>query len=459
MRRFFKYAFLFTVGFCYGQSPVGFLDNYSGIQAISFNPAAIADNFYKVDVNILSGNFTLGSNVTSVDAFKIIGDISLKEDKLQDYDVYTTKNNYSKNSDYYGNSNVLGPSIMYQIDRENTIGFTTGIRLNASGYNLNTQLYELLRNNKFLDDTSEIDKIKDEKITGSGHVFSWAEVGFSYARVIRHTSRDILKVGATLKLLKGINSYSLHLNDFVSDFNLDKNNSENSTIDIDGSVFVSNSLSGKNYGQGLDIGFIYEKRNRTLARSLSDKKGIYYAKSPYSYKLSASITDIGVINYNRVEESINTVDLSLPDDFFDIDDYTNLANSINETKKRYILPTTAHLNLDYNISKNWFVNTNVDLFLLSTKKINQLKSVSNLTISPRYESLKFSAFLPISINRLGIFNAGLGFRTGYFFVGSSSLFNNLSKSSREGNFYMGAKIPILDKKTYQEFKNTFRHHR
>lgn len=454
-----KYLFILLItSVSFGQSSIGFIDNYSGINSVSFNPANIADSFHKFDIHLFSTDLNVGNTVTSVNPFPIIGDISLKENKFKEATDYFGKEDFSTNSSVYGNATFLGPSFMWSLDRSTAVGFTSAVRTNGSVLNYNTKLYDLLNHNKYLDHISELKKLETDQFKGKGNVFSWAEVGFSYAKVLKHTSTEIFKVGGSLKFLKGFNSFSASLENIDASFDLDLVNPIESDINLKGTVDITNSVEGTNYGQGLDIGFVYEKRTKTLPYALKDNKGVYYAKAPYAYKLSVSITDIGFLSFNNVKHYSNVINYDFPKDDLETEEFFRLNGFTHTSKQTYVLPTTAHLNFDYHLHKNWFVNSNLDLYLLSNKNINNLKTISTFTISPRYESKNISAFLPFSVNRFGVFKGGLGFRTGYFFLGSSSFFTNLTNFSKEGNLYVGIKMPIYNKKRIKEFKRSFKNY-
>ncbi len=441
-----------------GQNAIGFIDNYAGIQNISFNPANIADSFYKIDINIFSSNLNIGNDATSFNPFKIIEDIDFKVNKFKNVDDYLKSSNFSKNSNYYVNATVLGPSILWNINRKSTFAISTVVRASGSVYNIDSNTYDKASSDFYLNNPLELLNVDFNSIEGSGSIYSWAEVGFTYASIFKQNARETFKYGISLKFLRGLQTYSFSLDDIDSNTNIGSLEDLDITAEISGTVNINSSTKGTNYGQAIDFGFVYEKRNRTLAVNLKDREGVYYSKAPYQYKLSASITDLGFLTFNNVINQTNSFNLNFPFDSFKIEDYLDINNFGESKKETFLLPTTAHLNVDYNLSLHWFVNTNIDLFLLSRKNTNQIQSVSNLTISPRFESQYFSAFMPMSINRFGIFKAGLGFRTSYFFIGSSSFITNLTNLSKEADVFLGFKIPIFNKKVVKEFKDRFKYH-
>ncbi len=463
------YFFMFFIGICnYAQTNSVFTENFSGVESVQYNPANIADSFYKVDVHAISINGNLGNTFATVKPFEVLSDFKFKALKevsntsnflensgLQQYENYISNEKFTDNSSVYGNASILGPSVMWMLNRNNSIAFTTALKLNGSGGNLNTKLYNFLEDNDFIENVQTLDDLGNKQIQGFGHAFAWGEIGLSYATILKQSATAILKVGGSLKLMKGIHAYSFSFDDFESQFNLNLENPEASKIGINGLVNVTNSVAGTNFGQGLDIGFVYEKRTKTLPYLLKDSDGLYYGKSPYQYKISGSITDIGTLNFNKIQISKNTVNVNLPDQVFDINNFTDVSNVTSTEKVSYSLPTTAHLNFDYHLKNHhWFLNANLDWFLRSKTAIKQLKTITTFSVTPRYESAKFSAFLPFSINENGLFTSGVGVRTKYVSLGSTTFFTNFTNISREANVYVSVRIPIKNKKVKKEFKRS-----
>ncbi|NIJ43851.1 hypothetical protein FHR24_000290 [Wenyingzhuangia heitensis] len=477
LKKIYPLVFFISL-YSYAQTSVNFTDNFSGIESVLYNPANIADSFYKVDINILSSSTTTGNTYSTVkpltilkdnkfglndlDVFKKISsldatiDTIFKISKLKDLDSYVSKKEFSEDSNFYGNSTILGPSFLWTVNNYNTVGFTTAIRFNGYAYNFNSELYNQFTEKTYLNNPKKLLDNNFGNLTGYGQAFAWYEVGFTYAGVPIHTPTEFFKVGVSLKFLRGIKTYSFLLNDFTSNFSLNEDVPEDSVLDFNGSVSVSSSDTGANYGQGLDIGIVYEKRNKTLPINNIDKHGnIYYSKAPYSFKISASITDIGFISFNNIKTQTNNVDLNLANSNFAISDYLSIGSNKNQ-KETYLLPTTGHLNFDYNLNNHWYLNTNLDVYLFSKDRINAMKTVSNISFTPRYESQHISAFLPLSINNFGIYKAGFGIKTGLFYAGSSSVLTNLTNLSKEGDFFIGLKIPIYNSKVVSEYKKGIR---
>ncbi|MDO3694012.1 DUF5723 family protein [Wenyingzhuangia sp. chi5] len=487
-----KNKFLFILVLLYrvtfSQSSIGFIDNYSGVESVVYNPANILDTRYKYDINIISLSGSIGNQYLSVNPFQIIKDLNfgLNDIKptysafkynreltssfgIKHIDNYTISSESSSNRNAYGNFTALGPSFLWTINKYNAVAFTTAIKSYGHAFKLNTLLYNNVTNKAFentsFNSEDDLQNFKDNlEITPRNYsqAFLWAETGFSYAGIVKHTANDFLKLGVSFKFLRGIRTGAIYSNDLNLDFQFNENKPKESRLDFKGNVTNLYALKGANFGMGLDVGFVYEKRNKTFPINLRDKSGnIYFSKAPYSYKIGVSITDVGFLNYNNVftnkdNPNLINVDLTSPSYNFNIENYLTIT-TLESEKQTYLLPTTGRFNFDYNINDKWYINTNFDVYMLSSTNVKQIKYISNFVVSPRYETIHFSAFLPVSINKFGIFKAGIGIRTGYFFAGSSSIITNLSNYSKEGDFFIGFKIPIYNKRVIKEYKNSLNH--
>lgn len=474
----------FAFELLFSQSSIGFIDNYSGIQAVSYNPANILDTQYKFDFNIITTSIHADNNNYSAYPFKVLGDlkfglkdiipnyINYKETTLpnstyglQNPSKYIYRNITSNRNNFYASGSLLGPSFLWSINHNNAIAVTTSLRFSSQALNINTKLIsDVAIDKKKLDlstaTLSEAIKFVDDfdlEYDHSSEGFYWAELGVSYAGVIKSSPRDFLKLGGTLKFLRGIRTAGVSVKDLDLNLNYNPTNPTQSSLDFSGNVVTSFSENGTNFGMGLDLGMVYERRDKNLPVNLIDSRGnVYYSKSSYTYKLGFSIIDFGYLNYDKVVSNRNIpnnfiINLASSNYTLDIENYFSISKAV-KTKETYLLPTTARFNFDYNINTKWYLNANYEFYMLGSTSRNRIHYISNFVISPRYETEKLSIFMPFSLNEFGVFKSGIGIRTGYFFLGSSSLFTNLSSYSKSGDLFLGLKIPFLDKKVVKEYK-------
>jgi len=450
--------FLFFSITSYSQYNIGFLDNYSGITSLFSNPANIADNYLNTDTNILSVSLNIGNNVIPFSPYKLFRknefDYSNGNGTLNEYfDTF----DFTEKSNGYINLNIQGPSYFKQINRLSSFAIFTNIRNNFYIYNLDSTFYKKLLTGFYLDNPISTD-INLSNILGKGNLVSWTELGFSYAKVLYHKKNKLLKVGGSFKFLFGLQSFTFNaknINVSINDNLLDQILNEEELIDdvLQANINLDYEFSkvGFNYGNSIDFGFVYEKRINTLPKFSIDDFGLYYIPSPYNYKISASITDLGFLNFKNINSNNFEAFYNFPDDF-------NQNTIENQTSKTFATPLTSHFNFDYRIYKNFLVNGNFDFYMLPRKSNYTINNISSLTVSPRYESYNFSFFMPIAINEYGIFKSGIGFRTPYFFLNSSTFISNFTKKSKAFEVSFGVKIPIKNKRKFIEFKRSLKHH-
>jgi hypothetical protein len=92
---------------------------------------------------------------------------------------------------------------------------------------------------------------------------------------------------------------------------------------------------------------------------------------------------------------------------------------------------------DYNVSGNWYVTGYLQQKLKNDDSNGQV-AVQNLgTITPRYSTELFEAYLPLSINEVSGFTAGIGFRFGGFFIGSGSVLSAAVSDTNQADAYVG----------------------
>ncbi|WBX73816.1 DUF5723 family protein [Tenacibaculum pacificus] len=448
------------------QSYVGFhSDNYNGVHSVIFNPANIVDSRFKTDINMVSASSFVGNDYFAVD-FGKIGSNNFDEDK------HTVKSP-TNNNNLFANVDVMGPSFMFNINKNNSIAIFTRARSVVNIAEVNGELFDELSN--------DFDQNKDFNINEgdfSGNAHAWAEVGISYAKVLLNNEQHFLKGGLSLKYLQGLGFYSAQGNNVNFDYDLDgtvlPNGQTTGSIDSKGSVSYSRSsnliddsadfeiVDGAT-SFGADFGFVYEWRPDYKSYKTSNKSGKSFNfkdKNKYKLKVSLSVTDIGGISYKASENNnYNLLGFNINEDTFNSYDdleavleniYTE-SNTIEDI--RISLPTALHTAVDYNINNKFYVNLNYDASLRKvTENANSI--TSSLTLTPRFESKWFSFYSPIGINKYSSFSMGAGLRAGPLFVGSGSVLSNLiSKESKAADVYIGLKIPIYQGKLKDKDKD------
>ena len=117
------------------------------------------------------------------------------------------------------------------------------------------------------------------------------------------------------------------------------------------------------------------------------------------------------------------------------------ADSRATTEKiKVSLPTTLNLSVDYRIAQPFFVNLSTRFNLTNKSNAYTAAYANEVSLTPRVESEFLGAYLPISYNQISKTNIGLALRLGPFVVGSNTILGNLTKSSKEFNFFFGVRF-------------------
>ncbi|MBO9730041.1 MAG: hypothetical protein J7623_15495 [Chitinophaga sp.] len=411
--------------------------NHAGIYGVLSNPASAAGYRYKWDVNIVGVDVNAGNTYASIPKSVLFS----MPDTLRRNRDYFLDEGANRKQNGWGMAEVMLPSVLYAIDEKQSVSFVWRMRSSGNAGNVTTPIANFFGvdypNTGYRNVNLSIPQ------TGvSAHI--WHELGLSYARVLKETYTGRWKAGVTLKLLSGVAAGYASAKDVA--FRLNNNQDAtissgtlrygyNKELDHWESPAQSNLKLFENAGVGADIGVIYEYR--------PDNGGFGSYENTdaddYKFRIGVSITDIGKIKYTK--GSINT-DLSLVKDHIVPKDIEYRKNeSLQQYARRLnkyftplpgdstfnmTLPTALNLMGDYNIDGRFFVSTQVVIALTAGQTdISKTYALTQLNITPRYETQIFGAYLPMSINHNGQADIGAAFRVGPLLLGSSTLFTNL----------------------------------
>lgn len=430
-------CFLGSIFYANSQSYFGFRDdNYAGIQSVLFNPSAVVDSKYKADVTISSVSATGQNDLYGVNFAEVLdGNYSLQTD--------AEKNIKSNNRGNF-NFDILGPSVMLNINPVHSVALFTRVRSITNVVDVNGQLVDEVN--------KDIDASNSFAISGGSPnavTNSWAEIGASYGTILLDDDEHFIKGGLTVKyLMAGTNGY-INGNNLSVAFNRNDVNPALSEYYSTGTLKTAASydyqngnnpkFDGASAGVGLDLGFTYEYR--TNCHTCIGNR--------YKFKAAASVTDIGKLNYKNMVE--NTYDITGRVTQDDIDSADNIfdffdANYIKTSSIKGVqanLPTALHTNFDWNIDNKFYLNLSGDFGLINAKKINGTAIANSVSFTPRYETRQFSFYIPVTWMEYSGTQVGTGFRAGPLFIGSGSLISNLfSNNSKACNLYVGLKLPI-----------------
>ncbi len=428
------------------QSYTGFLsDNYNGVHGIITNPANIADSRLKLDINLIGISAFFGNDYIG---FKL-------KDAFADYsDVFDEAETFpSPNNSLAWNIDVLGPSVMFGINEKSSVAFFTRGR---GFFNLNDVDGSLIEKEGGFEESQDF-SINEGLISGSANV--WAEIGVTYARVLLNNNQHFIKGGVSLKYLQSAGHAYIYADGVEVNYN-----SGNRLVETSGELLFANSSisdDGGNFdinngsGFGADLGLVYEWRPEHESYTKLDANGssiINKGKNKYKLKFGVSVTDIGQIKNSTGRESTYNLNKMQDIDVFDGKDLEEALEQgfdlISQTQSvNSSLPTALHTNMDWNINSKVYVNLNTDIPLTTRNKINTNRVLSEISVTPRYESALFSLYSPLSVVQYAGFQWGAGLRFGPVYLGSGSIMSVLiGDTSKSIDLYAGIKIPFYQNK-------------
>ena len=425
------------------------LDNYSGANAITLNPAANAACAFGWDVNLIGFGIGGSNNLAYIEntsvgkaarnAAKIGPDPALN---ILYKGTPALEYNFKDRPTSFGSMviRVMGPSFVVNLSSGHSFGLFTSVRtvLNSNSLPRIFNPYEMQRT--IYGKSFDIDPFKIKGL-------SWSEWGINYAYKIGGDTEGGLAIGANVKMMKGLQGFFIHNFKGTTMTRLSKdtfqfdamNGTIGFTTNYDDSPTQSNGR-----GIGFDIGAL-------LTTSADDDR-------PYKWRLGASILDLGSIKMNQnteVHELVSKEAYELSKfDFQNLNAQNPRADAIQRINQKafgnpqatlkgnsmvFGLPSALQLQADYAFTKNIFLN---GLLIQRIQASSTTLERDNLfAITPRYESRWLGASLPISVFNYKQVRVGLAARLAFLTIGTEHLMSFMSNSNLYGtDFYMALKI-------------------
>jgi hypothetical protein len=423
--------------------------HYAGIHGVPNNPASAAGTHYKWDVNIAGINAAAGNTyIRFPRAILLHPPDSLEAlKKNRDYFLDSAANGKQFG---WGNVDIMMPSVLYSIDELQSVAFTWRVRAMANGGNVTTDVANFFAQD--FPNPNLVNRRYDMEIA-NGSFHWWNEFGFTYARVLKDDGANVLKGGVTLKLLSGVGAGYAQVDGAT--FVMNSTNSgeiNDGTLKVGYSEGIANweKPNASNYkvfgnmGLGMDVGVTYEWREQVDGLTGYDDMAWNPEADDYKLRLGLSITDLGAITYKKAPnvtdldlrtENVNPNDLHLRNGESWQQYYRRIQTYFTPTasSEKFRMNTPAALNLmaDYNIDGRFFVNATGKM-ALNAGKYDPSKTyvISYFQVTPRYDSRYIGGYLPLSVNRNGQFDAGLGLRLGPLVIGSSTMLSNLFQKNK-----------------------------
>jgi outer membrane protein OmpA-like peptidoglycan-associated protein len=451
--------------------------NYSGIQGVMLQPANVADNRYKWELNLVSTNIGFQNNYIGLSRNYFVNN----RFSFDDYDSYDdfkrnvmTENAVSGNSVQFNLSNRLNlPSLLLTTGKKSGIAIGLQSRTAIAVDNMNSdfakQLYDEWQHSPTYGVRYNLDGMDLSAL-------NWFEGSLTYGRVLIDNGKHFLKAGVTGKYLGGISSWYLHADDMDAIANND------STLRLVGSKVryghSETNISGQigDYrpdanGFGFDAGLVYEFRGRInkfkFLKLNKEGDDVYTStrrdKNKYSFKLGVSLVDVGQLTFNSTPlardfastpnlinlknngiRNVQTLDtfISKNVDYLD----TNFANVTSYT---VAMPTALSAQFDWHLFKGFYVNAMAYLPFNSLNKDADYRvfTPNYYAVTPRWESRAVGLYVPLVYNNNNNedkdFTIGSTVRVGPLFVGTSNVLTLFKKDNiQSADLHVGFKLPF-----------------
>lgn len=426
------------------QEMAGFrTDNYAGVNAAFYNPAALSSSPFRVDVNLFGVDVNLANKTAN------LSKISSNLDDSATLDEYTGG---SKPNTIIGSASVHLPSVSVKINDKLSVALLSRTRLIAGITDIDGTLLKSVNGN-FDGNSASATLSGNANMRLSTTLFT--DIGVSGSYLVYDDGQHRFSVGATLKYLGGSGNAYIQLDKIKGKVYSDSTG--NYLQEASGSIAIGSggidfsaddpSFGFKASGLGADLGVSYEYRTEESESSF-----------PYLIKASAALTDIGSVSYNTSSEGFRygyTMNIPAGTNF-NLDQFDGLSNkeivakldsypaffqktgALNNKSYRVALPHALQLAVDYHAAERVFIAANAQISMVntSTKPFNPMMQ-SCYWLTPRYEAPMFAAYLPISVSSFSGFNVGVGLRAGPLYIGSNSVVRFLMKNSKQMDAYIG----------------------
>lgn len=442
--------------------------NYGGALSLPFNPAFIADSRYKLDFVLGGANIAAYNNymgVKNVSLLKMATNSAYSETIDSTFIARNTVFKTGDNRRLYVNADLQLLSFAFPISNTAAIGFNWRVRsfVNLDGV---TQNLADIVHSEIRDSLNWNVQLNNENL--SVQTMSYAEYAGTFAFNVMDKGEHFLKMGATLKLLQGVQaayiyvdnlSYNFSNDTTLSLFKSDVNYGHSTNYDTEGDNIKYKFVS--NPGIGFDIGAVYEWRPdyKDYKYEMDGQDNLWRKdKNKYKLRVGLAITDVGRIKFQKGNLSgdfnadINLWNLHEFDSIGSVIEFDSLLRQKFQTlsgdKREFMmnLPTAFCLNVDYNIYKDFYLGHTTFIALQFTNNRDKVHYYTNFNLVPRYDFKYFGASVPLSFSSLTGFRPGLAINTPFLAIGTSDLRGIFKGPAKYGaDVFVALKFRILHK--------------
>ena len=420
--------------------------NYGGLSSVYINPANLADNRLKFEIQLFGTGFGVANNFMGFKPSYLVRDGGLTStsypllDPTPPTEDFTTAN-FEDNRSAFVYNNIYLPGLLVSINEKNSISLSARARTYVNVDGVDSELY------RFAYNSMNYPSLYNTRITNdrlSIQTMTWMEYAFGYGRVLVDKEKHFLKAGVTLKALQGLQSaylyidnldYEIHSDSTLSLYNADVNYGHSTNFEA--SQDNANYRVVSNLGLGFDFGVIYEWRP-DYAKHKHDMDGETNVwkrnENKYKLKVGVSMTDLGGVRFSKGGKSGDFTANTTNWDITKLDFGTTPIAALNDTLSarfggtnagadyKMNLPTAFSTQIDYHIWKDLYINqTNFIAFGFNSNP-NKVHDFTTISVTPRWDHRIAGVSVPISYNSLMGTRTGLAVRLGPVTFGTSSMY-------------------------------------
>ena len=476
-------AIIFSLSSVWSQDYLGIASsNYSGNIGLNLQPANLADNRLKLDIQLPSFNFFAGQNFIGFKPNYLVrnGNITSSDYPMLNPTPPTGDFTHAYFMDgrramVSANIEIIGA--MFSLNEKNAVSFNVRERNYVNIDGVDKDLYQLAYNSLAYPALYNVNLYNKQL---SIQTMSWMEYAFGYGRVLKDDGDHFLKVGGRVKALSGFQSAYLYVKDLKYQANSDSTISlDNATVEYGhSSNFEASQDPSRNsfrpsskLGWGFDFGVVYEWRpdHEKYKYDMDGETNLWRRdQNKYKLRVGASLTDVGGILFNKGGQSGNFTASTTNWNLSALTIGGNnavagadsiISNQFGGTKTganyRMNLPTAFSTQIDYHVWKDIYVNQTNFIAFSFKNNANKVHDFSTYSLTPRWDHRLIGFSVPFSYNALLGWRTGMALRLGPLYIGTSNLspYRDFVRADGSGkrellgaDFYVGLHIPIAYKK-------------
>lgn len=421
--------------------------SYVGSLTVHNNPASIVNSPYQWDLALFGVQAKASTNVLQIRNYSLLS-------KSGNAEYLFKGGNYERKAVFNTNINLLNARIA--LNKKSAIAFGANIRaygrVTSGEYNFIDTLHNL---SEFLSMNQNNQPIGGDFISSG-----WIELYGSYGRTLFDNADGRLNAAITIKLSRGLsgayaslqngrfnkagtgNNYTISPSVAASygySSNYDRWQNGQST-----SQNIRDFLRYTDGGISLDAGIEYLIKPGYLASSLEEEETFY----DYDWKIGLSLLDFGVNQFRYGKNSRNAVGIQSGLTSLQLNNKMDstirslaifndsLATVVQQFSQpggqfRVINPARMVINVDRFITGAFYVNAELSMNLsgIFGKKYFYVKEMNLLTVTPRWETGNWGAYLPVSVTTQKNCWIGGALKAGPLVVGLHNLAFLFSKNA------------------------------